>query len=84
MHEHDERPGYWVGLAVKPGRQPVAVGHPQQQPLASRQIRGSAAQGIAQGLQVTPKPRRPFTERQNRSRRICPHRRCDPLRREAD
>ena len=54
MHEHDERPGKRAGLTVEPSRQPVAVGHRQQQALAARQVRRGAAHDVAQCLQVSP------------------------------
>ena len=69
MYEHDKRPGHGTGRPVKPRRQPVAAGDLKQQALAARQVRRSAAKKIAQSLQITPKPGRPFVERRNRPSR---------------
>jgi hypothetical protein len=47
---------------IEPRREPVAVGHGEQQPRAAGKFRRPAADDIAQGLQIAAKPRRAFAE----------------------
>jgi hypothetical protein len=55
MQQNDERPCHGAtGRPVESSRQPVAIGHRQQQALAARQVRWGTAHDVAQSLQVAP------------------------------
>ena len=69
MHQNDERPRHGAGRPVESSRQPVAVGHRQQQALAARQVRRGTTHGAEfAGLPLT---RVPVPETAEPSRPTC-------------